>query len=191
MNFDEQKKKQLSKSDLSKKGSVDKQIEHLIKRLNEHKDIYTTSSCAGRIVLLKMSESGKKNESVWLIASHDPVNFEHVRDVINEKNLKDAHKIWLKQEAAIFHICTRTPELAEKLLGIAKETGLKRSGAISMGKRIILEMVGTEALDALVAIDSKKVIDDEYLRLIVAEANKKMLSNLEHIDRFYKAIEKL
>lgn len=42
----------LSKADLSRKGSVDEDVVQLVQLLNEREQFFTTSSCAGRIVLL-------------------------------------------------------------------------------------------------------------------------------------------
>lgn len=42
----------LSKADLSRKGSVDEDVVELVHLLNEREQFFTTSSCAGRIILL-------------------------------------------------------------------------------------------------------------------------------------------
>lgn len=42
----------LSKADLSRKGSVDEDVAELVQLLNGREQFFTTSSCAGRILLL-------------------------------------------------------------------------------------------------------------------------------------------
>lgn len=42
----------LSKADLSRKGSVDEEVVDLVRLLNAREEFFTTSSCAGRIVVL-------------------------------------------------------------------------------------------------------------------------------------------
>lgn len=42
----------LSKVDLSRKGDVDEDVVDLVQLLNEREQFFTTSSCAGRIILL-------------------------------------------------------------------------------------------------------------------------------------------
>lgn len=42
----------LSKADLSRKGSVDEDVVDLVQLLNTQEQFFTTSSCAGRILLL-------------------------------------------------------------------------------------------------------------------------------------------
>ena len=53
--FEKEKQDFLSKKDKSKKGSIDDGIIGLINLINSKSDYYTTSSCAGRIVLLDNS----------------------------------------------------------------------------------------------------------------------------------------
>lgn len=42
----------LSKADLSRKGSVDEDAAEVVELLNSREEFFTTSSCAGRILLL-------------------------------------------------------------------------------------------------------------------------------------------
>ncbi len=50
--FDREKARVLDKADLSRKGSVDAPIRHLVEAINTHPHYYTTSSCSGRTVVL-------------------------------------------------------------------------------------------------------------------------------------------
>ena len=50
--FDREKARVLDKADLSRKGSVDAPIRHLVEAINAHPHYYTTSSCSGRSVVL-------------------------------------------------------------------------------------------------------------------------------------------
>src|SRR3989338_3859317 len=77
--FAKEKSDFLKKKDKSRKGCVDDDIKELIKIINSKKDYYTTSSCAGRIVLLEM-KSKKKNECNWIFAKHDKIT---LNDILN------------------------------------------------------------------------------------------------------------
>lgn len=50
--FSQWKKQCLNKLDLSKKGSVDEDIAHVVSLLNSFEEFFTTSSCSGRIILI-------------------------------------------------------------------------------------------------------------------------------------------
>lgn len=61
--FKQQKTAMLEKlyqPDNSKKGAVDKKIIPLLDKINNDVDLYTTSSCSGRICLFVESLTGKK-----------------------------------------------------------------------------------------------------------------------------------
>ncbi|MDP2749875.1 MAG: tRNA wybutosine-synthesizing 3 family protein [Nanoarchaeota archaeon] len=193
MSFEHEKKNVLDKIiyfDKSKKGLVDKEIISLVKEINNKKDYYTTSSCAGRIFLIKTSESGRKDESEWLLASHDKIGLEQLKNALGEA-VKYDNESWFKQESMIMHIACRTAENAEELLHIVRcNVGLKRAGIISL-KRNILEIIGADSIYTLVAKDKKILVDDYYLNLIVGIANKKMDINNKRIALLYKEIKKL
>lgn len=50
--FSRWKKQCLKKLDLSKKGSVDEDISHVVSLINSRERFFTTSSCSGRIILI-------------------------------------------------------------------------------------------------------------------------------------------
>lgn len=51
-NFHQWKKLCLNKLDLSKKGSVDEDIEQVVSLINSREEFFTTSSCSGRVILI-------------------------------------------------------------------------------------------------------------------------------------------
>ena len=51
--FSQRKKDVLLKSDKSSIGNVDEKISSLCNKINSKEDFYTTSSCSGRILLMK------------------------------------------------------------------------------------------------------------------------------------------
>jgi tRNA wybutosine-synthesizing protein 3 len=67
------------------------------------------------------------------------------------------------------------------LLRKAKQAGWKRSGIMSFGRRIILELFSTEKLELPVANRGEIIVDDKYLKLLVKEAEKKLKRTEEKI----------
>lgn len=185
--FELQKRKALERADLSKKGSVDVEIKHVIEMLNSSENYYTTSSCAGRIVLLRIPKSGRKDQSEWLYISHKPAKFADIKKII-KKLPKDS--VWFKQESAIFHIAAFDFVMAEQLLDAARMSGLKHSGIISTNKRIIVEIFGNDKIEAIIADKGKLLVSEAYTKRLISEANKKMKRNRAHVERFYELIKK-
>ncbi len=184
--FDKQKKDCLSRIDKSKKRSIDKDIKPLIDLLNSSKDYYTTSSCSGRILLIEKKTDNKK-DARFAFAEHKTADFKAIK-----KNLEklSANDVWLKQESIIMHVCCRNLEAAKKLLKIVRDLGIKRAGIMNIGKRIIIEIIGTEAMEAIIARNGKMLIDDNYLKILVEEANKKLERNKTKIRELFKQLKR-
>ncbi len=180
MSFENEKKNFLNKLDKSKKKSIDTKIKKIVDLINSLPNYYTTSSCSGRIVLLKQ-KSYKKKESKWLFVSHNLVNFNQIK-----KNLKKLPKeeVWFKQEPLIMHVCCKKIEDAKIFLSIVRQL-FKRTGIISMGKKITIEVMGNEHLDTVIAKNNKLLVTEDYLKVLVEEANKKLEKNFRNIERFY------
>jgi tRNA wybutosine-synthesizing protein 3 len=179
MNFDLDKKNILGKIDKSKKGEIDEGVKEIVDAINSKENYYTTSSCSGRIILIEIPESWKKDESKWLLITHDKTNLDEIQSA-----LKSKEDIWLKQEGAIFHVCCRTIEDAEKLIITAKDSGFKRTGMIMVDKRFVVEIISTENISTIIAKKGKILVDDAYLSVLINECNAKMDRNKEKIGKF-------
>jgi tRNA wybutosine-synthesizing protein 3 len=173
------KEKCALRRDRSKKGCVDTEIKPLLDAINALPDYYTTSSCAGRIVLLEKRE--RKCDSRLIYVSHQEASHAKVWQAMKALG---CFPIWFKQESFIVHVCCRSIEAASSLLQCAHEAGLKHSGIISMQKKTVVEVVGVECMETIVARDGHILVSDEYLRELVNQANKKMTKNLHRIQRF-------
>jgi len=84
MGFDKEKKEFLSKKDKSRKGSVDNKIKKLVNKINSLPDFYTTSSCSGRILILALPKSNKKNKVQHLFVSHRKIKFIQIEKIIRK-----------------------------------------------------------------------------------------------------------
>ncbi len=187
MNFSNEKKQCLEKSDKSKKQSVDIRIREIVDFINSLEDYYTTSSCSGRILVIENLESRKKNEAEWLFASHEKAS---VQDIKNALASPSRNSAWLKQEGFILHICCRTLDAADKIISLARDCGLKRSGAISFSKRIIVEILGTDRIEAVLARHGAVIASDSYIEAAAEEANLKMEKNFERLILFFDALKR-
>lgn len=181
MTFDNDKKQalvKLKKADKSRKGSVDKAIVSLVKLINKHPNYYTTSSCAGRMMILR--PGSKKHQTKWLFVSHDPAKLSDIK-------LKPSKEItWFRYEPLILHICCRNLEAAKRLLKTTASSAFKHSGIITIGSKIIFEVLGIDYMDVPLAKNNKVLIDGDHLKILISEANKKLNLNLKRIKEFEK-----
>ncbi len=189
-NFDIDKRNILNKKDKSKKGSIDKPIVEIIDFLNSLKDYYTTSSCSGRILILRIPPDGRKDHVDWLMTSHEVISFDRAEEfiaLINKPEKKG--EIWFKQEPLIIHCVARTLEKAQKLLDIAKLSGFKKSGIIASTRRFVVEIEGTDILSTIIGKNGKVLINEEYMKILIETANKKLERNLKKKDKLFKMLK--
>lgn len=181
MGFSQQKQcylKQLAAGkDKSKKGYIDGEIKELVEAINMLDDYYTTSSCAGRIMLYSVSPKRKKNETAWLFVSHTTITPAQLKSSIMNLGGLPNDVVYFRFEPLILHVVCRNQTAAEKLLQICNSSGLKHSGIISLKNRIILEIIGNDRLDAPIAANGRLVLGDDALVLYINDANKKMERN--------------
>jgi tRNA wybutosine-synthesizing protein 3 len=168
---------------------ADQPIYYLLDYINSLEYFFTTSSCAGRIILLKVSKSGKKNESEFLFKSHYPVNFYYIWNKLLEVYKNYEEKIYFKQEPFILHVSSVNLEKGYELLELARKAGLKHSGIFLINKdRIMIEIVGNEKIETIVAKNRKLLVDKEYFKELVNEANEKLDKVRKRIEKFYNII---
>jgi len=185
MNFQDMKKKQLSKIDKSSIGSWDSKIKGLCKKLNKKKEYYTTSSCAGRVVMIKGLDV--KARDVFLFRTHEKINFDELKKAIVKVGKKYDGLVEFQQTTCIMHVACMDLKSAQSLVSKANLSGWKHSGIIS-AKRNIAELHSTEKISFPIMNNGKVLVDDDFLKIIVGEANKKLERAWEKIERLEKLV---
>lgn len=185
--FTRRKEDCLQKDDKSSIGSWDKPILKLCEKINKNPSLYTLSSCSGRIVLIK--NLVKKGPGMFVFRSHSKVKFEDIKKALEEaeKN-KSKESLIFKQETCILHVCCGSLEDAEQLLNKAREAGWKNSGIMSTAGRIVLELRSTEYLAFPIMEKGKTLVDDDFLRVAVREANERLERSWEKIGKLEKRL---
>ncbi len=174
------KKKVLSRKDKSNKGTIDKDILPLIKSINKNRRYCTTSSCSGRIVLLVEPKSGLKKDVRFLYETHKSTKTKAIKQAL--KKLPN-ESVWFRFEPLILHVGCRTITDAQALLTKAQHF-FKHSGIMALNKHPIIEIRGSEFIEAIIAKNKKLIVPDSYLKKLISEANKKHKKNKERINRF-------
>jgi len=188
--FDDQKTtylRELSSTakDRSKKGDVDEEVKSLLEAINAHPDLYTTSSCAGRIDVFVEPESGKKHEGEWRLVTHDKTKAEDVLAALDDL---PAETVWFRMEGAILHVCCRSLDAAEAFLLACREGGWKHSGILTTGKRIVVEATTPERVDVPVAKDGELFVPEKFIGFLVKEANEKLVKTRDKMERLEKRL---
>jgi len=187
MAFQNEKKAILAKPDKSNAGEIDKAIRPLVDVINAKMQYYTTSSCAGRILLLKQeSKEGKRRETRHYFVSHEPITLEELRKALQNPPQEE---ILFHMEGMIIHVCCESLEAAERLLNLAKDAGFKRAGITSLCNKIMLEIIDTQRLDLPIARGGQVLVTDDYLTHLVGVANEKLGLTRERMRRFLNVVK--
>jgi len=183
-NFLQRKKDVLSKLDKSSIGKWDEKIVKLCEKINSLENYYTTSSCSGRIVVIK--EQDKKAPELFRFVSHEPVYFKGFSDFLSEEKTKLNLKF--NQESFILHVACRTFEGAEKFLRKVRKAGIKKFGIIASGKKFIIEITGTEKLEFPLTEKGKILVSNEFLKLVLKKSNENLKKAWDKIEKLRKLI---
>ena len=177
--FQQRKQEVLAKLDKSSKGSWDKHILKLCEKINGSLDYYTTSSCSGRILV--MVDQEKKSKGLFLKVSHELVGVDFFEDLkLSKVSVK------FKFEPAILHVACRDLKSAEALMKIGQRAGWKKFGAISFGRNIIIEFVGSDKIEFPLAIDKELIVDKKFLRFVLERANGNLKKGWDKLENLRK-----
>jgi len=182
MSFEQDKEKQLSRKDISNVGEWDSKIESLCNKLNKSKEYYTTSSCAGRVILLKNLID--KKPGLFIFRSHDKITFQQLKKELGKSVKNKEKEVSFKQEPCILHVACKSLESAQTIVDKAKFCGWKRSGIMATRKRFVCELMSTEHTEMPIISKGKILADDNFLKILVKEANIKL-------ERTWRKIKKL
>ncbi len=130
-------------------GEVDEAILPIVEAINSHPEYFTTSSCAGRIVLLQIPGLGDKEEAAFLAKWHRNVEIEDVKGALS--NLGDEGLTFLLAQSPIIHVRCKNMKSAVELRNLAVESGLKYSTlkSLTLNSReepvkIVVEILSSE-----------------------------------------------
>ncbi|MEM0480911.1 MAG: hypothetical protein QXQ14_01870 [Candidatus Aenigmatarchaeota archaeon] len=184
--FEERKRKALEKLEKAiKLNEVDEPIKDFLIKVNSYPDVYTTSSCAGRIIVLV--DKGNKKDSFFAGKWHDLVKAEFVWKRIIEYSRESL--VWLKQEPFILHIICKHLKDAREIIRIARDVGFKHSGIITIKKeRIVCEINGIDRVEIPVIINGKLTVNKEYFQDLIDFMNSKLLRNKTLRERFIERL---
>ena len=175
MEFSQYKSNAMKKLEYAlSKDLVDEGVISVINSFNSHPDIFTTSSCAGRIQLIILPDIGRKDSVQRRKTWHREVTVDDVEGAISEFDIPDNSIVILQAQSPIFHLSCRTMELAIKLRGIVHGQGWKYSSLITGNdEKWNVEVLSANRIDNL--LFRKGVIsppDKDRLNFIIEESNK-------------------
>jgi len=184
--FDSYKQRNLQKLQKALEGHmVDRDVISLLERINSDERFVTTSSCAGRIVLLSLPRLGDKKQALFHGCWHHTPTFDDIIDAIGKYT---TGQLWLLAQPPIFHIGARDIDSATLLLTIGFEAGFKLSGIKTLQKQYIVELLSTERLDMPIGRDGIIYSDERFLRFLLETAETVIIRSKEKLQRLDQKI---
>ncbi|MBU1939941.1 hypothetical protein KKH30_04205 [Candidatus Micrarchaeota archaeon] len=168
---------------------IDEKMVSLCRYIAGTEKYFTSSSCAGRVLLLALPKGEDKKDAYFHRRWHREVNAAEIWKALQEETKGE---VWLKQEPFIIHMGCDGLEDAEKILSAMKEAGVKRGGIIvaKQGK-FIVELQGTGRISVPLKKGVEILIDEKYLGFVVHAANKKLMGNYARLKKFESVCRKM
>ncbi len=169
-------------------NQVDIELISLLDMINSFDDFFTTSSCAGRIVVLQLPKIGDKKKAVFLAKWHKTISFDDLSDAVSRY---DTDQLWLLGQPPIFHIGCRSLQAADTMIKTGIASGFKHSGIKSLQDQIIAEVCSTERVDMPVGEKGRLLIDEVFLQFLLKKLNRVIKRTQEKLIRFEKNLESI
>jgi tRNA wybutosine-synthesizing protein 3 len=187
-NFKDYKQKTLNKLNYALDNNfVDKPIIEILKNINSKDNFVTTSSCAGRIVIMEIPTVGDKKNAIFHGKWHNIVTLDKIKNVIKKF---DKGQLWFLAQPPIFHIASENIYDADNLLKIGIKSGFKHSGFKTVKDRIIVEICSTERIDMPIGFDQKIYTDDVTMLFLIDLANNLIIRSQKKLKKFKNALSK-
>lgn len=133
-----------------------------------------------------MVDQNKKGPGLFEFVSHDLVDFDNLLEEISKLDKKNNLKF--KSEPPILHVCCKTLKGAEEILNKARDSGWKRSGIISLGKNIIVELISTEKLEFPLVQNENLLVDKNFLEIVLEKANNNLKKGWKKIQQLEESL---
>ncbi|KAK8943174.1 tRNA wybutosine-synthesizing protein 2/3/4 [Platanthera zijinensis] len=197
--------------DKSPKGNVDAPIAPLLDVINKHPSFFTTSSCSGRISILRQpSECPKPNSNDektdhkkskkkargggWVFISHEAADPEAVVDLLFGKSPLPLSAVDMEGDDLVFRfeplivaVECKDATAAQELVATAIACGFRESGISSMHRRIMVAIRCSIRLELPLGQVGLVMVSPEYVRYLVGVANEKMEANRRRTNGFLHA----
>ena len=172
-----------------KEGKADKQVIPFLKKVNASKHYFSSSSCAGRNLLLALPGAGTKKEAFFWERYHRQVSFNEIKERVEAFN---DGVLMFKCEPFILHLGCADISHARKILAAVRKTGIKRGGImVAKPGKFLVEFQGSESLSFPVKKDDKQLVEDDYLKYVIKSCNQKLTKNYSLLKRFEKNFKPL
>ena len=181
--FELWKKQALHKLDKSSKGEIDQKVQSLCNTINQREDMFTLSSCSGRITLQKDTH-GEKIENIWEFVSHEKASLDQIIKVLH----KTKSNLLFLQNSCILHICVKNLDLGRELIHLGRTCGFNHAGIIALKTKIVVELI-CDAKIELPLFNLEYSLEEHFLEKLLQRANANLDKSWESIYKLQKKLK--
>jgi len=171
-------------------GYLDKDLLPLLILLNTDENIYTMSSCSGRI-------TASDSETPWSRSSDSSIVFKkHVfispEEVLKLYTIPVYRRIWLNVTGPIIHLSTFNTATAVEVLRIARLSGYKHSGIMNLSRRkgILLELTTGIYLSIPLRTPSGNIVEPGEVEELTRLVNEVLYQGKKRLSRLYSELRR-
>lgn len=168
-------------------NEIDREILPFLEKINRYEAFYTTSSCAGRILVADIPEDNNKLKTRFILCLHSDYTWNNILDALNSRF---EHWLWFFVQPPIFHIVAYNIETAGFLVKAGLHSGFKHTSIISIQPTITVEIKDTVNISMPIGKYGKIEIDTNFLKEIFYMGDKKLKKARKKIKKLEDFIEK-
>jgi len=169
-------------------GYFDMELYTLIKLLNSFDDMFTLSSCSGRLMLFSSKRPWDRKSIKIYLKKHNKACVSEVIKTLEESKDKN---LWFVLQPPILHVSCLTVDRAQELLKLARNVGFKHSGIISFARTgIVVELRGNEHLEVPLKLKGKLICRKTRLKTLVKWANRMLIESKKKIFKLESEIKR-
>lgn len=169
-------------------GYLDKDLLPILILFNLDRDVYTLSSCSGRIVVSDSVYPWSRDEGSIVLKTHVPVKPGDLAPLLKKPVVR---RLWLNATGPIVHLSARNMRTATYLLKVARMSGYKHSGILSLNKYkgVIIELTTGVRFSTFIG-DGSSILETRDIGLLVEKANEILLYGKLMLNRLYEVASK-
>lgn len=171
-------------------GYLDRDLLPVLIVVNKDVELYTTSSCSGRIVIVDSEYPWTRDGSNVIFKSHIPVKESEVLEIYE---MKPFRRLWLIVNGPIIHIYSRSVQKAVKIIQIARSAGFKHSGILGASKRrgVFIELISGIYMCQLLRTRDQLITRSDHIATLVEVYNSSLIDGKRRLSEFYKELTKV
>lgn len=169
-------------------GKADERMIPTVNFVFSKPGFFTTSSCSGRLVLLRLDAKEAKKPKAFFAKWHSMPEFHEVWKKLNEES---SQNLWFKQEPFMLVIGTNNLENAKKIMKICRNNGVKKVGIMSAEDgKFLVEVFGSNYMSFLIKEKNKTLASMKFAEKQFKTACKKLRANWRTLERLEQGLRK-